>query len=77
MSLDGILTLPKTGENFPCVILVHGSGASDKDETIMQNKPFRDLAWGLAERGIASYRYDKSVFAYPENFQDNFEMTLY
>jgi dienelactone hydrolase len=77
MSLPGILTVPLEGENFPVVILVHGSGASDKDETIMQNKPFRDIAWGLAERGIASYRYDKSVFAYPENFQNNFEMTLY
>lgn len=77
MMLDGILTTPIEGSNFPCVILVHGSGASDKDETILGNKPFRDIAWGLAEQGIASYRYDKSSYAFPEKFQANFEMTLY
>ncbi|MBI9015183.1 MAG: DUF3887 domain-containing protein [Clostridiales bacterium] len=77
MALDGILTTPKEGTDFPCVILVHGSGASDKDETVMNNKPFRDIAWGLAKRGIASYRYDKSNYSYPEKFIDNPDVTLY
>ncbi|MCH4886679.1 DUF3887 domain-containing protein [Acidaminobacter sp. JC074] len=76
MTLPGILTLPTSGEDFPVVILVHGSGASDKDETIMGNKPFKDIAWGLAERGIASYRYDKSTYAAPERFASMTEMTL-
>lgn len=67
MPLDGILTLPKDTENPPVVILVHGSGASDKDETIYANKPFADLAHGLAERGIATLRYDKRHYSYPEN----------
>ena len=48
----------------PCVILVHGSGPHDRDETIGPNKPFRDLAWGLAERGIAVVRYEKRTKAY-------------
>ena len=77
MALDGILTTPVDGSNFPCVILVHGSGPSDKDETILGNKPFRDIAWGLAKQGIASYRYDKASYAFPEKFKSNFEMTLY
>lgn len=77
MALDGILTTPKEGTDFPCVILVHGSGASDKDETVLNNKPFRDIAWGLAERGIASYRYDKSNYSYPEKFINNPDATLY
>ena len=77
MALDGILTTPKEGTDFPCVILVHGSGASDKDETILNNKPFRDIAWGLAERGIASYRYDKSNYTYPDKFINNPDATLY
>lgn len=47
-----------------CVILVHGSGPHDRDETIGPNKPFRDLAWGLAERGIAVVRYEKRTKAY-------------
>jgi len=77
MKLDGILTTPAEGSHYPCVILVHGSGPSDKDETILGNKVFRDIAWGLAEQGIASYRYDKSSYAFPEKFQTNFDMTLY
>ena len=38
------------------------------DETIYDNKPFQDIAWGLAKKGIASYRYDKRTYTYPESF---------
>jgi len=62
--LPGILTLPKGKQDVPIVILVHGSGPNDMDETLGPNKPFRDLAWGLAERGIASIRYDKRTKVY-------------
>lgn len=48
----------------PLVIFVHGSGPADRDETLGPNKPFRDLAQGLAQQGIASLRYDKRTFAY-------------
>lgn len=57
--LPGTLSLPKGNPRCPAVILVHGSGPNDRDETIGANKPFRDLAWGLASRGIAVLRYDK------------------
>lgn len=50
---------------FPIMVLVHGSGAHDKDETVGPNKPFRDLAWGLATLGIATLRYDKGNFVHP------------
>jgi dienelactone hydrolase len=43
---------------------VHGSGPNDRDETIPPNKPFRDLAWGLASQGIAVLRYDKRTKVY-------------
>ena len=62
--LPGTLTLPKNGKNLPVVILVHGSGPNDRDETVGVNKPFRDLAYGLAERGIAVIRYDKRTKVY-------------
>lgn len=67
--LPGTLTLPKADVaagkcKVPCVILVHGSGPNDRDETIGPNKPFRDLAYGLAERGIAVIRYDKRTKVY-------------
>jgi hypothetical protein len=58
-SLPGTLSLPKGDGPFPAIILVHGSGPQDRDETIGPNKPFRDLADGLASRGIAVLRYEK------------------
>lgn len=62
--LEGTLTLPSGVGPFPTVVLVHGSGPNDRDETIGPNKPFRDLAWGLASRGIAVFRYDKRTLVH-------------
>lgn len=70
--LAGILTTPKGATNFPVVILVHGSGPSDMDETIGPNKPFKDLAAGLAAKGIASIRYVKRTMVYPSYFNKAF-----
>ena len=58
-SLPGTLSLPQGEGPFPAVVLVHGSGPHDRDETIGPNKPFRDLAQGLASQGIAVLRYEK------------------
>lgn len=58
-SLGATLTLPKSADRVPGVVLVQGSGPNDRDETIGPNKPFKDLAWGLATRRIAVLRYDK------------------
>ena len=66
--LPGKLVIPKGEGPFPIVILVHGSGPNDMDESIGPNKPFRDLSWGLASLGIASLRYDKRTKVYPEKF---------
>ncbi len=63
-SLPGALTLPQKKGRLPAVVLVHGSGPNDRDETIGPNRPFKDLAWGLASRGIAVLRYDKRTLAY-------------
>ncbi len=64
LALPGTLTLPKTGEKLPAVVLVHGSGPNDRDETIGALKPFKDLAWGLASRGLAVLRYEKVTKAH-------------
>jgi dienelactone hydrolase len=66
--LPGTLTRPKGVASPPLVILVHGSGPNDRDETIGPNTPFRDLAHGLATRGIAVLRYDKRTFAHKQKF---------
>lgn len=57
--LPGTLTVPEGSGPFPAVVLVHGSGPNDRDETIGPNRPFRDLAWGLATRGVVVLRYEK------------------
>jgi uncharacterized protein len=64
--LPGTLTLPNGPGPFPAIVLVQGSGPHDEDETIGPNKPFKDLAWGLASRGIAVYRYTKRTKKYGE-----------
>ena len=66
--LPGTLTLPVGQGPFPAVILVHGSGPNDRDETIGPNKPFKDIAWGLASRGIAVLRYDKRTLVYQQDY---------
>ena len=67
-TLEGTLTLPRGNGPFPAVVMVHGSGPHDRDETIGPNHPFRDLAHALAERGVASLRYEKRTRAHPEAF---------
>lgn len=65
-ALPGTLSMPKGEGPFPAVVLVHGSGPNDRDESIGPNKPFRDLAYGLASRGIAVLRYDKRTLVHAE-----------
>jgi uncharacterized protein len=58
-ALPGTLARPNGDGPFPAIVLVHGSGPHDRDESIGPNKPFKDLAWGLASRGVAVVRYEK------------------
>jgi hypothetical protein len=62
--LPGTLTVPNGAGPFPGLVLVQGSGPNDEDETIGPNKPFKDLAWGLASHGIAVLRYEKRTHKY-------------
>jgi dienelactone hydrolase len=69
-ALPGTLTRPKAAGRHPAVVLVHGSGPNDRDETVGANRPFRDLALGLASRGIAVLRYDKRTKVFPTSLVD-------
>ncbi len=61
--LPAQLTLPAAaGGPWPACVFLHGSGPVDMDMTIGPNRIFAQLAAGLAERGIASLRYDKRTY---------------
>lgn len=71
--LQATLTMPvdcPAGGRVPVVVLVHGSGPQDLDATIGPNKPFQELAWAFAEKGIATLRYDKRTRAYGTSWAD-------
>ncbi|AUB61223.1 hypothetical protein BK009_11415 [Methanobacterium subterraneum] len=74
-AVPGTLTIPNSSsdntESFPGVVLVHGSGPNDRDESIGPNKIFRDLAWGLASKGIAVLRYDKRTLKHASEFTES------
>lgn len=61
--LAGTLTLPTGPGPFPAAVLITGSGAQDRDETILGHKPFLVLADDLTRRGVAVLRYDDRGFA--------------
>lgn len=63
-NLGATLTIPKNAAHPPIVVYVQGSGNNDRDETIKSNKDFKDIAYALANFGIASLRYDKRTFVY-------------
>ncbi|MED1205825.1 alpha/beta hydrolase family protein [Heyndrickxia acidicola] len=70
--LNGILTIPdETVGLFPAVVLVQGSGPSNMDEKIGNIYPFKDLANGLSEQGIAVLRYDKRTFVYGKEMRND------
>ena len=66
LAVPGTLTLPKTAGPLPALVLLGGSGPTDGDLTIAKSKPLKDLAWGLASRGIAVLRFDKVTYAHPD-----------
>lgn len=69
-ALPATLTMPVGSSPVPAVILVHGSGPGDRDATVGQVKQFKDLALGLASRGIAVLRYDKRTRVHANLIRD-------
>ncbi len=74
LELPGELIIPIKCNNCPVVVLVHGSGPNDKDETVGSIKVFYDIAMGLASKGIATFRYDKRFAVYPELMSTQFDL---
>ncbi|MCL2004140.1 MAG: alpha/beta fold hydrolase [Oscillospiraceae bacterium] len=63
--LRGMLTVPDgVSGKVPGVVLVHGSGPQDMDETVFENKPFLEIAEYLSANGFAVIRYDKRTYTH-------------
>jgi hypothetical protein len=76
LAVPGTLTLPTAAGPWPGVVLLGGSGPTDRDSTIAHNKPFKDLAWGLASRGVAVLRFDKVTRAHPDQVRADRDFTV-
>lgn len=66
----------ESSARYPAIVLVHGSGSMDMDESVGSNKPFLDLARGLASSGIAVLRYTKRTKQYKLNESQILRMTV-
>lgn len=73
--LNGVITVPALVDTKAVVILVHGSGPNDRNETIGPNAPFQDIAMALAQKGIATFRYDKRTFTYGQKLKNDLTLT--
>ncbi|MFD4357006.1 alpha/beta hydrolase family protein [Nocardia sp. NPDC058518] len=76
LAVAGVLSVPVGRGPHPAVVLLAGGGAFDRDGTIGPNRIYRDLAWGLACRGIAVLRFDKVTLTHADTVAATPEFTL-
>ncbi|WP_047276225.1 alpha/beta hydrolase [Pseudomonas lundensis] len=65
-TLYGSLVLPKSDKPVPVVLIIAGSGPTDRNGNNTQggrNDSLKKLAWRLAQNNIASVRFDKRGIA--------------
>ena len=76
LAVPGTLSLPLAPGPHPALVLLGGSGPEDRDGSIGRSKPLKDLAWGLASRGVAVLRFDKVTHAHPDLVSENRAFTV-
>jgi dienelactone hydrolase len=76
LAVPGTLSLPRAAGPVPALVLLGGSGPEDRDGSIGRSKPLKDLAWGLASRGVAVLRFDKVTHAHPDLVSKNRAFTV-
>ena len=75
LAVGGTVGLPRGRGPHPGVVLLAGGGPFDRDATSGANKPLKDLAWGLASRGVAVLRFDKVTYTHPHRTPPDLTMT--
>ncbi|HSW77576.1 MAG TPA: alpha/beta fold hydrolase [Candidatus Chromulinivoraceae bacterium] len=66
LDVGATISIPVGSGPYPGVVLLGGGGPFDRDETDGANKPLKDIAWGLASRGIAVLRFDKVNYVHSQ-----------
>lgn len=75
--IKGSLCIPNYIKSLNAVIMLSGSGPNNRDSEIGPNSPFKDIAYGLASKGIITFRFDKRTKIYGKKiFQNNLDLTL-
>jgi pimeloyl-ACP methyl ester carboxylesterase len=69
--LGATLTLPVAKGTVAGIVLVHGPGPNDRNESLFATRIFEDLAEGLASRGFAVLRYDKRTRVYGDAMSES------
>ena len=76
LAVSGTISVPRRPGPVPSVVLLAGSGSLDRDETLGRNKPLKDVAWGLATRGVAVLRFDKVTYTHARELKGTERFTL-
>lgn len=74
--LDGEILLPISKTKVPAVVIIPGSGPSDMDGNVGKQKPYKDIAKGLAKKGIASIRFNKITYQYVKEVAKDVNFTI-
>lgn len=76
LAVPGTVTVPHGRGMRPGIVLLGGGGPFDRDETSGQNKPLKDLAWGLASRGVSVLRFDKVTYVHNSQMANVRDFTM-
>jgi hypothetical protein len=75
ITINGTLLTPISSKKNPLVILIPGSGPTDRDgnSSMTKNNSLKFLAEALTSNTIATYRFDKSVLSYSKDDKDKID----